>query len=381
MQPLSGLLVLDFSTLLPGPLASLILAEAGARVLKIERPERGDEMRSYEPKIGDSSVNFLMLNRGKQSIALDLKGEGATAWLQPLIANADVLIEQFRPGVMQRLGLDYESVHQINPGLIYCSITGWGQTGPKSALAHHDLNYMAETGALGLAAGVDGSPPLPPVLAADVAGGAYPAVMNILLALRQRDLTGQGVHLDIAMGENLFPFLYAGLGSGFATQSWPLPGRALTTGASPRYQIYRAADDRYVAAAPLEDKFWENFCQLIELPPAYCDPEAPSEVVLQEVQKRIGAKTSAEWRALFADRDVCCSIVSSLDEAVSDPHFKARGVFSYRLSAHGRDIPALPVPVASVFRSPQIRSTAPRLGETHDPLLPESHAYTPESDQ
>ena len=146
MAPLQGLLVLDFSTLLPGPMASLILAEAGARVVKIERPGRGDEMRSYEPKLGEDSVNFAMLNRGKQSIALDLKAPDAVQRLMPLLKSADILIEQFRPGVMERLGLGYETLRKINPQLVYCSITGWGQTGPKASVASHDLNYVAETG-------------------------------------------------------------------------------------------------------------------------------------------------------------------------------------------------------------------------------------------
>ncbi|NMY13631.1 CoA transferase [Pseudomonas veronii] len=148
MQPLEGLLVLDFSTLLPGPCASLLLADAGARVVKIEKPGKGDEMRSYEPKVGEDSINFSMLNRGKQSLAIDLKAPDSLARLRPLIERADVLIEQFRPGVMERLGLGYEVVWRINPQLVYCSITGWGQTGPKAGNAGHDLNYLAETGVL-----------------------------------------------------------------------------------------------------------------------------------------------------------------------------------------------------------------------------------------
>lgn len=226
MRPLEGLLVLDFSTLLPGPLASLILTETGARVVKIERPDGGDEMRSYVPKLGEDSINFGLLNRGKQSIAIDLKAKGAVERLEPLIERADVIIEQFRPGVMDRLGLGYAAVRQLNPKIVYCSITGWGQSGPKALQAAHDLNYMAETGVLGMSVGSDGAPVLPPVLAADIAGGALPAVMNILLGLRQRDMTGRGCHADVAMGDNLFTFLYWALGEGFAGAGWPKAGRA-----------------------------------------------------------------------------------------------------------------------------------------------------------
>lgn len=369
MRPLQGLLVLDFSTLLPGPLASLVLAEAGARVVKIERPGRGDEMRAYEPKMGEDSVNFLLLNRGKQSIAIDLKAPDAVGRLKPLIQMADVIIEQFRPGVMGRLGLGYDAVRRLNPKIVYCSITGWGQTGPKAQVAAHDLNYMAETGVLGLSAGADGAPVLPPVLAADVAGGTLPAIINILLALRHRDQTGLGCHLDVAMGDNLFTFLYWALGEGFTGSGWPEAGKALVTGGSPRYQIYRTADGRYLAAAPLENKFWGTFTETIGLPEALRDPTAPAETVKAAVAERIGARTAEDWRAAFAGKDVCCSIVATLEEAVADSHVAARKLFAHSLKANGRELPALPVPLAPIFRPYATHAWAPQLGETTDPLL------------
>ena len=154
MQPLAGIRVLDFSTLLPGPMATLLLADAGAEVIKIERPN-GEEMRGYEPKIGADSVNFALLNRGKRSVTIDLKAAGAVERLKPLIASADVVVEQFRPGVMDRLGIGYEALNAINPRIIYCAITGFGQTGPKAQVAAHDLNYVAESGMLAIAAGSD----------------------------------------------------------------------------------------------------------------------------------------------------------------------------------------------------------------------------------
>lgn len=369
MRPLEGLLVLDFSTLLPGPLASLMLAEAGARVVKIERPGRGDEMRVYEPKLGDDSINFQLLNRGKQSIALDLKAADAVERLTPLLRTADVVIEQFRPGVMERLGLGYEAVRRLNPKIVYCSITGWGQTGPKAQVAAHDLNYIAETGILGLSAGADGAPVLPPVLAADVAGGTLPAVINILLALRQRDLTGQGAHLDIAMGDSLFTFLYWALGEGFAGHGWPKGGRSLVTGGSPRYQVYPTADGRYLAAAPIEDKFWETFTRIIDLPAPLRAADAPDAEVKAAVAARIAGRTAAEWQAAFAGQDVCCSIVATLEEAVADAHVGARKLFAHTLKAGGQEMPALPVPLAPVFRPEPTRAGAPKLGEVVDPLL------------
>lgn len=368
MQPLEGLLVLDFSTLLPGPMASLILADAGARVVKLEKPERGDEMRTYEPKLGDDSVNFALLNRGKQSIAIDLKSPDAVQRLKPLIERADVLIEQFRPGVMERLGLGFEAVRRMNPKLVYCSITGWGQTGPKASNAGHDLNYMAETGVLSVS-GIDSVPVLPQVLAADIGGGAYPAVMNIMFALAQRDRTGLGCHLDVSMADNLYAFMYWGLGNGFALNRWPGTGDEIVTGGSPRYQIYRTADDRYLAAAPLEPKFWSLFCELIDLPESLREEHAAPDSVKTAVAERIARHTAEHWKTVFDGKDVCCSIVATLEEGVRDAQVAARCLFDRQVETSGRKIPALPTPVSPLFRSMQTCANAPRLNETQDPLL------------
>jgi len=356
VSPLDGIRVLDFSTLLPGPMASLMLAEAGAEVIKIERPQGGDEMRSYIPKLDSDSSNFHLLNRGKRSIAIDLKADGAVERLRPLIEQADVVIEQFRPGVMVRLGLSAEVLQAINPRLIYCSITGWGQTGAKAHTAAHDLNYMAETGLLGLTGGSDGAPVLPPVLAADIAGGAMPAVINILLALRQRDLDGKGAVLDIAMGESLFCFAYWGLGNGFHAGQWPQRGSDLVTGGSPRYNIYSTADGAHIAAAPIEDKFWARFCELIDLPAPFRRETAKPVDAIAAVATCIAARPAAVWRDVFAGEDVCCSVVISLKEAVGDPHFQDRGVFE-------GEQPILPLPIARVFRAHGPLRTAPALGE------------------
>ncbi|MBX9822277.1 CaiB/BaiF CoA transferase family protein [Afipia birgiae] len=370
MRPLENIRVIDFSTLLPGPLAGLILTEAGAQVIKIERPGTGDEMRSYEPKVGEDSVNFALLNAGKESIAIDLKASDAFTRLRPLIEQADIVIEQFRPGVMDRLGFGYADLKRINSRLIYCAITGWGQTGPKALVAAHDLNYMAEAGILGLSAGSDGAPVLPPVLAADIAGGAYPAVMNILLALRRRDQTGEGTYLDIAMGENLLSFVYWGIGNGISVGMWPGGGDALVTGGSPRYQIYATADGRYLAAAPLEEKFWNNFCSIIGLTGDMRSPSADPKAAIAAVAAIIKRKSAAAWKAEFEGQDVCCSIVARLEEAVADPHFAARKVFGRNLSVAGKAVPALPLPVADAFRA-KTTNPPPRLGASTAKLLAE----------
>jgi alpha-methylacyl-CoA racemase len=257
--------------------------------------------------------------------------------------------------VLERLGFGLDTLRRLNPRLVLCSITGYGQEGPAAHRAGHDLNYQAETGLLALAAGADGAPPIPPALIADIAGGAYPAVMNILLALRTAERTGQGCRLDIAMADNLFTLMYWGLAQGFAAGAWPRAGGELVTGGSPRYQIYRTADGRYLAAAPLEDRFWENFLRAIEAP-QLLDPALPADQVLQQVRERIAAAPAAYWRERLEALDACCSIVATLQEAVAAPQF-AR-LFQRRvLYGEGRGIAALPVPI-----DPGLRGTRPERG-------------------
>ena len=351
--PLCGIKVLDFSTLLPGPLATLILAEAGAGVLKLERPE-GEDLRRYPPAWGRDSASFALLNRGKESLTLDLKDPAQRDALAPLIAEADVLVEQFRPGVMERLGLGYDALKARNPRLIYCSITGYGASGPKAQVAGHDLNYMGDSGLLALSHGGAAQPVVPPALVADIAGGSYPAVINILLALLQRTRSGQGCQLDIAMTDNLLTFPFWALGEGLTTGNWPANGAGLLSGGSPRYRLYPTADGRFLAVAALEEKFWATFCRLTGLPLG-ADKET--------VQSAIAARPAAHWRSLFEGEDCCCSIVASLEEAMRDPQIQARGLFNHRLTnAAGAEIPALPVPVVPAFRgSSGTPKTAPSL--------------------
>ena len=197
MVPLSGIRVLDFSTLLPGPLAGLMLAQAGAEVIKVERPGTGDDMRGDEPRVEGVSVGFSLLNRGKRSLMLDLRDPGVIRSLLSFVAEVDIVIEQFRPGVMDRLGLGYQAFRAVNPRIIHCSITGYGADGSKRDVAGHDLSYLADVGLLALSAGSDGMPGIPPTLIADIGAGSFPAVVNVLLALRARDRTGEGCHRHV----------------------------------------------------------------------------------------------------------------------------------------------------------------------------------------
>lgn len=319
-------------------------------------------MRAYSPEWGGMSANFALLNRGKRCVGIDMKTQAGQAEALEIAAAADVVVEQFRPGVMDRLGLGYEAVKAKNPRTIYCAITGYGQTGPKRDRAGHDLNYMGDSGLLALSMGNEGQRVVPPALIADIAGGAYPAVMNILLALRQRDLTGEGAYLDIAMTDGVLPFTFWALGAGHGAEAWPGSGDAELSGGSPRYRLYDAADGAVIAVAALEDKFWDAFCEAIDLPLPLRDDRIDPRATIQAVADCLAAKTAAEWRPLFAAADCCCTVVASLREATNDPQFQARGVFARTLTRpDGVQMPALPVPVAEQFRSATTEAPCPWL--------------------
>lgn len=355
--PLSNVRVLDFSGLLPGPLATLLLMEAGADVVKVERPPSGDQMRGYPHRLGGNSANFALLNRGKRALVADLKDPRERDRVLRLAAEVDVIVEQFRPGVMERLGLGYEAVRSVNPSVIYCSITGYGQQGPDRLRAGHDLNYLAEAGILGAVVDDDGAPHLPPTVIADIAGGAYPAVINIVLALYRRTATGQGCHLDIGMTPNLQPLAYGYLATYLGGGRWPVPGRDLLTGGSPRYRIYRTADGRHVAVAALEDRFWARFCVLIALPAELRADAAPADRVIAAVAERIAARPADHWRGVFADEEVCCSIVATFEEAHRSGNLRTDSV--HRVIGDGFDVGALPVPVVDELRRPPAALTCP----------------------
>lgn len=361
IAPLNGITVIDFTTLLPGPLATLMLAEAGAEVIKIEKPG-GEDMRRYPPRWTDGlSAPFAVLNRGKRCVEADLKRPDELHRIMPLLERADILVEQFRPGVMARLGLGYDDLKKINPGLIYCSISGYGQSGPRVDEAGHDLNYVGATGLLALSHGPIDRPTVPPALIADIAGGSFPAMINILLALQMRDKTGEGTHLDIAMADATFTFCLFAQAEGAAGGDYPASGGGLLTGGSPRYGLYRTLDDKLAAVAALEEKFWRTFCSTIELPDSYRDDRSDGEATRRAVSERIAGRTAGEWAPIFADADCCVTIVKSLEEALADPHFRRRGLFDHVIVGEGgKEFPAAVVPVAPQFRGGSRRRPAPR---------------------
>jgi alpha-methylacyl-CoA racemase len=361
--PLGGVRVLDFTTLLPGPMATLLLAEAGAEVIKIEHPD-GENMRRFMPRWGRESVMFALLNRGKKSLAADLKQARVRERILALAKTADVVVEQFRPGVMDRLGLGYRHLRAVNPRLIYCAITGYGQNGPRALRAGHDLNYLGDAGLLALSSGAPGKRTVPPALIADIAGGSYPAVINILLALRQREATGAGCFIDISMTDGLFPFAYWAIGSGLAADKWPVDGGERITGGSPRYHLYETSDGRIAAVAALEQKFWEAFAAAIGLEPQFTDDARDPAASIARVTAIIAGKSAAEWLPIFDKADCCCSIVQDLRAALDDPQIKARGLLAPQLTNEtGAATPAIAVPIVTPLRpGAATDACAPALG-------------------
>jgi len=323
-QPLAGLRVLDLSRLLPGPYATLVLADLGADVIKIEAPEGGDYLRWMPPLTGKVSWAFFALNAGKRSVAIDLKKPEGVAALRTLAKQADVLVESFRPGVMDRLGLGYATLAADNPRLVYCALTGFGQTGPYRDVAGHDLNYMALAGALGLGGPVDRPPQVLPVQVADISGSLW-ALVAILAALQARNMNGQGRFLDVSMTDGVTGFLTAALaphvGSGAAP---PVRGADVLTGGQASYNVYATSDGGFLSVAPLEPKFWLTFCQCVgrtEWLKRQFDPSLKAEVAAL-----LATRTRAEWEAIFAGTDACVEPVLSSAEIAKHPLHVARGM-------------------------------------------------------
>jgi alpha-methylacyl-CoA racemase len=360
MQPLTGLRVLDLSRLIPGPLATLVLADLGATVDKIEDPGQGDYLRHMPPQIAGRNPAFELLNRGKRSLVLDLKhAEGREALLE-IVGSYDVLFEQFRPGVLARLGLDPKALRVKHPRLVIASLTGYGQTGPLAHRAGHDLNYLARAGLLGAQGPANAAPQVPGFQLADVSGGLW-SVIAILAALRERDRTGEGAWLDVAMSEGTLHFATTSIGAAIAGEPG-LRGDEALTGGLAVYGVYATADARHVAFAALEPKFWMSFCAEYGLTPSLADlAPGPHQAELRERLAAVFASRTLEaWCAWSTTHDLLVEPVLRPDEALADEHLRARGVVFER-EANGastldvrtpvtpRDIPlrAAPAPGAN----------------------------------
>lgn len=328
MGALTGLKVLDFSTLLPGPYATLMLADLGAEVIKISSPDKPDIVADYPPYIEGTklSANQAWLGRNKRNLFLNLKTEKAIKIIRKLVLEYDIIIEQFRPGVMERLGLGYEEMKKINPKIIYCSLTGYGQTGPMKNSAGHDINYLARSGNMNYSGREGTGPVLTNMQIADIGVGSLYSVIGILSAVNYRNTTGKGQYIDISMFDGLIPF-NAMEGAGFLVNGIePAREKTRLNGGS-AYDFYETKDHRYLSVGSLEPKFWKNFCECIEMPELTAETVMPENInVLKEkIRKRLLEKTLKEWTEIFKDKDVCVEPVLTMKEAMlKDEHVKTR---------------------------------------------------------
>ncbi len=377
-QPLSGVRVLDLSRLLPGAYASQMLADFGADVIKVEEPGSGDYGRFMPPQLaGGMSLYFVAINRNKRSMTLNLKGtEGREIFLR-LVRQADVVLESFRPGVMERLGLGYEQLKEVHPGLVYCAISGYGQDGPYRLRAGHDLNYAGYAGLLDYNRGQHGEPAMPPTQLGDLAGGSFMAVIGIMTALFGRTQTGEGRKIDVSMTEGVMSLLPLTATAYLNTDKAPQPGKSALDGGLPCYNIYETLDGKYITLAALEYKFWHTFCTSIghlELLPFHT-PVGPGEreEAIDMLRAIFKTKTRDEWMAELADIDACIGPVYSIDEALNDRHAQARGVSvtSLPIGETGVSLRTLPsFPRISGVEDEQ-RFAPPGLGEHTSELLSE----------
>lgn len=316
---LKGLKVLDFSTLLPGPFATLYLADLGAEVIHIESPTRPDLVRLFPPYANGQATSHSYLNRNKQSVTLDLKDPASIEQVKQKISEFDIVVEQFRPGVMQRLGLDYQTLAEINPRLIYCSITGYGQTGSYKDKAGHDINYIALSGIAGHCGRQDSGPPPMGIQIADVAGGSLHAVIGILAAVVERQNSGLGQYIDISMTDCVVGLNNMAAAASLAgAQQQQRESEQLNGGTF--YDYYETADARYLSIGSLEPQFMTGLASALELPillqkGASFDTE-DRQMVKQAIRDKIKSKNLAEWNQLFEQLDVCVEPVLSLDEAL-----------------------------------------------------------------
>lgn len=375
---LDGLRVLDLTFYLPGPYATLFLADLGAEVIKIENPAGGDPLRALGPGGGDpaGSVFFQAVNRNKKSVTLNLKdptGRDRQAFLD-LAAGADAVIEQFRPGVAARLGIDYPTLSTLNPRLTYVSLTGYGQTGPLAGEAGHDLNYLARSGLLSLFVGAgsrDGGAPtdprnalpqMPPLQFADLNGGSLSAIA-LLAGLLSARLTGRGCYLDVSMTDGLFSLMGLTVANHLAGGAAPVRENLFLAGGEPQYNVYRAADGRCLAVGALEPKFWWNVCQKL----AEADPEGqPAEALAgnrDEAARVFATRTADQWLSALEGLDTCVTPVLTVEEALASELVAKRGMVVDR----GMRLPLF----AGSYEPP--RRPAPRLGEHNQEFLGALH--------
>jgi len=343
--PLAGIKILDFTTLLPGPYATQILADMGAEVLRVESPTRADLVKFMPPYIGNGmdrvSAAHATLNRNKKSIAIDLKKEGAQEIIHKLLPKYDIVIEQFRPGVMKRLGLDFATLKETQPNLIYCSITGYGQTGPLKDRAGHDINYLALSGLASFSGREETGPVLSGAQIADVAGGSHNAVMAILAAIIQRTTTNQGQYLDISMSDAAMALTTMAGANALTSGEDPDYGADMLNGGL-FYNYYKTSDDRYISVGSLEPNFALALLSLLELEEwkSKIGDQSPAmqKQISEAISEKVGAQSLTHWQAEFAKIDACVEPVLTMNEAFKHPHFIERGMVTRAIGNNNSEI-------------------------------------------
>ncbi|WP_237057266.1 CaiB/BaiF CoA transferase family protein [Microbulbifer sediminum] len=368
--PLNGLKVLDFSTLLPGPYASMLLADMGADVLRIESPSRPDMLRGLPPMVGGRetgqeqvSAAHASINRNKQSLALDLKSEHAGEIVRRLLTEYDVVLEQFRPGVMDRLGLGYSALRKAREDLIYCSITGYGQSGPMKDRAGHDINYLALSGLASYSGRVGSGPALAGTQLADIAGGSHHAVMGILAAVYQREKTGKGSHVDISMTDCAFALNAISGANALAGAGEPqLEGELLNGGSY--YDYYRTADDRYLSVGSLEPQFAEQLFRGIGHPEwAERVLQADQQHALKrDIGEVIASRPLEHWLRVFEDCDACVEPVLGFLEAAQSPLMQEREMLCEAELPNGDTLQQVNTPLAFGAAKPRRHRAGTALG-------------------
>ena len=389
-SPLEGITVLDMTRLGPGPFCTMMLGDLGAEVIRIEEPGPPTGRRAEQSSSASAAAATIPggmdryspanpLNRNKKSIALNLKVPEARDIFHKLAEKSDVVVEEFRPGVTRRLGVDYDTLKGINPRIIYCAITGYGQDGPYRDLAGHDINYMSTAGALSLIGEKDGPPIVPPNILADFASGSMHAVVGIMAALLAREKTGRGQFVDVSMADGVVALLGYFLAPYFAGGSAPVRGVGPLSGAEPYYTTYRAGDGKYLSLGCLESWFWTNLCRALgreDLIPLQTD-EARKPEVAAALREAFATRTRDEWFEELRKSDVAVAKVYTLDELESDPHLRYRQmVFEFDDPQKGK-VKQTGFGVKLSETPGSIRRLAPQLGEHTDALL-QGLGYTPE---
>lgn len=372
---LDGVRVLDLSRLLPGPFLTMVLADLGADVVKVEEPRVGDYMRDFPPRGEGMSGRYMTVNRNKRSVTMDLKDNLERERFLRMAARADVVVESFRPGVMDRLGVGYEVLRDRNAGIVLCSISGYGQTGPYRDRAGHDINYLALAGVLAMSgAAPDGPPGMAGVQIADMAGGAMWGAIGILAALIERDRTGAGTHLDISMTEGALTLLASEFGVLGAQPEAPTRGTGLLNGGAARYGVYRTSDGKYLSVGALEPQFLARLVEAtgLELPnrsaaAADAAGTAGEHDLRRQLTRGIASKTRDEWVRILAEYDCCCEPVLELDEVAEHPLHRERGLF-FEIGDSGS--PGT-LQVRTPLAMPTGRRPAPGLGQHNDEVFRE----------